>query len=117
MDTHVAISRGLRDFPPEIRRGRMPAGSAETISGKVVEGNFVPGKGLSSKKFITRKRLVREEDRQVAELSISHDGPYVVAVCMALDEKAKDGGISDYIIDDGSGDPLHEPNWGDTGWL
>ncbi len=64
-----------------------------------------------------RRRLVQEEDRQIAELSISHDGPYVIAVCMALDEEATDYRSVAPIVDDGSGEPVHEPSWGDKGWL
>ena len=63
-----------------------------------------------------RRSRVKESDRQVAEINISHDGDYAVATCMAFDppvsmvpEKT--------IVDKGEGLPLHEPQWGDEGWL
>ncbi len=95
----------------------MPAGGLETVFGELVEGNFVQGTGPTTKMFVLRKRLVREEERQIAELSISHDGPYIVAVCMALDEDVKNSGSHVHLVDDGSGEPMHEPSWGDKGWL
>ncbi|MCJ1301588.1 hypothetical protein MMC08_004389 [Hypocenomyce scalaris] len=48
---------------------------------------------------------IREEDKRVAQISISHDGPNAVAVCMALDER---GGVEDTTIDDENGDYLHK---------
>ena len=63
----------------------------------------------------TRRSRVKPTDRQVAELSISHDGPYAVAVCMALDTEISR--TPDRIVDDGTGEPKHEPEWGDEGWL
>lgn len=64
-----------------------------------------------------RQSRVEESDRQVAEINISHDGDYAVAMCMAFDplgstvqEKTK------IIVDKGAGLPLHEPQWGDEGW-
>ncbi|KAF6234562.1 hypothetical protein HO173_007188 [Letharia columbiana] len=63
-----------------------------------------------------RRSRVKESDRQVAEINISHDGDYAVAMCMAFDppgttirEKT--------IVDQGEGLPLHEPQWGDEGWV
>ena len=117
MKVQVAISRGLQGFDPGKPLAVQSPKSAEAISGEVVEGNFVPGTGASTKQFVLRKRLVQEKDRQVAELSISHDGPYATAVCMALDQESEDFGTPVFILDDGSGSPLHEPIWGDRGWL
>lgn len=72
---------------------------------------------LEQRTFIRQARI-KEEDRQVAELSISHDGEYAVAVCMALDEPREETeGKSEPIIDDGTGEPIHEPVWGDKGFL
>lgn len=53
----------------------------------------------------------------MAELSISHDGPYVIAVCIAVDEEVKGSESPLYLADVGSGDAMHEPVWGDRGWL
>lgn len=61
---------------------------------------------------------MKEEERQTAELNISHDGDYAVAVCLALDEASKEKeGDGEPIVDDGSGEPIHEPIWGDRGFL
>lgn len=65
-----------------------------------------------------RRALVKEEDRRIAEGNISHDSEYAVAVCMAFDEKLKNSDeIIEPVFDDGSGEPLHEPSWGDEGFL
>lgn len=63
-----------------------------------------------------RRSRVKESDRQVAEINISHDGDYAIAVCMAFDPP---GSIvqEKTIVDNGEGLPLHEPQWGDEGWL
>lgn len=47
---------------------------------------------------------IRDEDRRIAQISISHDGPNVVAVCMALDERCE---IEDTVTHDGTGELLH----------
>ena len=117
MEAQVAISRGLRDFLSGNSDRYNLLKSIEVISGEVVKGSFVPGTGPGTKSFFLRKRFVEETDRQIAELSISHDGPYVAAVCMALDQETKESGTPVYTFDDGSGNPLHEPVWGDRGWL
>lgn len=48
---------------------------------------------------------IREEDRRIAQVSISHDGPNVVAVCMALDELDE---IEDTVTYDATGESLHK---------
>lgn len=64
-----------------------------------------------------RSGLVKAEDRQIVEANLSHDGGYAVAVCMAIDEtRVEDDMDSEQITDDGSGDPIHEPLWGDKGF-
>ena len=47
---------------------------------------------------------IRDEDRRIAQISISHDGPNVVAVCMALDEMCE---VEDTITYDATGKSLH----------
>lgn len=47
---------------------------------------------------------IREEDRIIAQISISHDGPNVVAVCMALDEDCE---VEDTVTCDANGESLH----------
>lgn len=64
-----------------------------------------------------RRARVREDERQVAELNISHDGDYSIAVCMALDQAPEEMEGDEFIDDDGSGEPIHEPVWGDIGFI
>ena len=72
-------------------------------------------------RFFVRKARIKDDEQQIAEISISHDDDYAVAVCMALDEKVNSRHCSEEsspcTIDDGSGEPLHEPEWGDSGYL
>ncbi|KAI4094673.1 MAG: hypothetical protein LQ348_006936 [Seirophora lacunosa] len=117
MDSDVASARGLSNRQP----------SRGFIHGEIVNGRFVAnprseGSPVSSiqnagRKFFTRRAKIREEDQQIAEISISHDGDYAVAVCMALDEPRTKAYAIRHVLDDGSGEPLHEPEWGDDGWL
>lgn len=63
-----------------------------------------------------RRSRVKESDRQVAEINITHDGDYAIAVCMAFDPPSSPV-REKTIVDKGEGLPLHEPQWGDEGWL
>ena len=63
-----------------------------------------------------RRSRVKESDRQVAEINISHDGDYAVAMCMAFDPPGSTV-REKTIVDKGQGLPLHDPQWGDEGWL
>ena len=61
---------------------------------------------------------MKEDERQSAEVSISHDGDHAIAVCMALDEAPEEMEEGTEILDDdGSGEPIHEPVWADVGFL
>ena len=62
-----------------------------------------------------RGSRVKDSDKQVAEINISHDGDYAVAMCMAFDPPGSEV-FEDIIVDKGEGLPLHEPQWGDEGW-
>lgn len=64
-----------------------------------------------------RGSRVKESDRQVAEINISHDGDYAIAVCMAFDPPPESMVQEQTIVDKGNGLSLHEPQWGDEGWL
>lgn len=64
-----------------------------------------------------RGSRVKESDRQVAEINISHDGDYAIAVCMAFDPPPESMVQEQTIVDKGMGLSLHEPQWGDEGWL
>lgn len=48
---------------------------------------------------------IREEDRRIAQISISHDGPNVVVVCMALDEACD---VEDTVSYDATGESLRK---------
>lgn len=112
MDALVASRRGLRNARLSRTAGIEPSTSERPI------GDLSDCESVGSGSIYRRRALIKEEDRQVAEGSISHDGHFAIATCMALnergeliDEKCKD------IVDDGSGDPVHEPTWGDEGFL
>ena len=109
MQKSVAIQRGLMGFS-KLTDGRVSLLRASMQPPP--EGH--PGRDDPSLHGLyVRKLLVKEDDRRLADISISHDGKYAVAVCMALDEQ--DNGL-DPVVDDGSGEPIHEPEWGDKGW-
>ncbi|KAL8890434.1 MAG: hypothetical protein Q9205_001235 [Flavoplaca limonia] len=116
MNPEVAMKRGLFE-------AQYP--TAGTL-GQVVNGRFIRTTALTSRhdmdsKFFLRKARIKDDDQQAAEISISHDGDYAVAVCMALDEKSDPIDPSwkslQCIVDDGSGEPFHEPEWGDLGYF
>lgn len=106
MDERVAALRGLRGF------GK---GSKELLKGPLDDDAIQEAKQTNAGTF-TRRRKVKMTERQMAEINISHDGDYAVAVCMALDSPGfnPEGRL---IVDDGTGEAIHEPQWGDEGWL
>ncbi|KAI4250744.1 MAG: hypothetical protein L6R42_008650 [Xanthoria sp. 1 TBL-2021] len=112
MSSEVATKRGLSE-------AQSPG--AGTV-GQVVNGLFVSNAqtvsrhGLDSR-FFLRKAKIKDEEQQIAEISISHDNEYAVAVCMSLAEDSHSRDRPQCIIDDGLGEPLHEPEWGDSGYL
>ena len=71
-------------------------------------------KSLGLGKLYHRRSLVRMEDRRFANASISHDGDYSFAICHAFDEPLEHN--SEPLTDHGYGDPIHEPEYGDTGF-
>lgn len=108
MSPEVATKRGLS-------AAQSPDGS---VLGQIVNGHHtqpVP-RHRSESPFYLRKAKIKDEDQQIAEISISHDNGYAVAVCMALVEDSQ-GRDRSQIVDDGLGEPLHEPEWGDAGYL
>ena len=111
MDPRVASLRGLK-------RSRLSSKSrSATASSESPTEDLSDGESVESGTNYQRFPLIKEEDRQVAEGSISHDGEYVVATCMALNESDGQRDNGHTIADDGSGDPIHEPVWGDEGFL
>ncbi|KAL8754244.1 MAG: hypothetical protein Q9199_004488 [Rusavskia elegans] len=112
MSPEVATKRGLSE-------AQSPG--AGTL-GQVVNGLFVSNTQTASRheldsRFFLRKAKIRDEEQQIAEISISHDNEYAVAVCMSLAEDSHSRDRPQCIIDDGLGEPLHEPEWGDSGYL
>jgi hypothetical protein len=122
MNHRVATLRGLRGF-----RGDKEEPGAMTDQ----QGHMEPlkcekeGNGKQNgwrrlpmrQSFLSRRSLVKNEDKQIAQLSISHENSVAVAVCMAVLDASE--GMTDEmepIIDNGSGDPIHEPAWGDHGF-
>ena len=63
----------------------------------------------------TRKLLVTEKERQTVDISISHDGDYAIAICLAVDDVQEQD--LEPITDKGIGDAIHEPEWRDRGFL
>ena len=110
----VATRRGLRGFSHKsygLHKGALMSKDELQSEVQDSEGGKVH-KGL----HYYRRSRVKESDRQVAEINISHDGDYAVAMCMAFDPP----GVRVHektIVDKGEGLPLHEPQWGDEGWL
>lgn len=110
----VATRRGLRGFSHQsygLHKGALM--SKDELHTEVQD----PEDGKVHKGFhYYRRSRVKESDRQVAEINISHDGDYAVAMCMAFDPAG--GTVREKtIVDKGEGLPLHEPQWGDEGWL
>ncbi len=110
LDERVAELRGLRGFRPQSQQFHKGALLNE---GEHDESAQVPQKQSS---HFNRRRKIKESDRQIAEINISHDGDYAVAVCMAFDS-SNIHPEGRRIVDDGSGPPMHEPQWGDEGWF
>lgn len=126
MNEEVTKSRGLQGLSTEFgsaikMQSRHGTGIMPTLSaqyyGDIVDGEFLESKDRNATTFFRRRAKVAMEDRQVAELSISHDGEYAMAVCIASDDSTLDPEEKPFIIDDGSGDPIHEPEWADEGWF
>lgn len=111
MDFVTAKARGLREAA---LNQAMLTGAPVSGDGSLSGTSPLPRLEAKGKDFICRRLLIKEEDRQLADLSISHDGDYAIAVCMALDE-APDG-YPEPVMDDGTGEPIHEPVWGDNGF-
>ena len=111
LDMRVAGLRGLRGFAPETQD--LPKGPPITDKH---DGEVFHGQRLED---FSRRRKIGEGERQVAEISISHDGLYAVATCMAFDPPTPPEQLqqSRRIVDDGKHAPIHEPQWGDKGWF
>lgn len=117
MNSRVASLRGLRHTKANWKEECMSQGLRASIA-SLADGSSSGSMNHTVEKLYKRRALVEEQDRQVVEGSISHHGDYAVAVCMAVDEKpSTDQESTEPIFDDGSGEPIHEPQWGDKGFL
>ena len=116
MDQRVAETRGLRGFGP--RSIGLLRGPLSKIPNLHVYSNSkdVNVSDDGSSQYLKRRAKVEESQRQIAQLSISHDGDTAVAVCLASDETEPEPEQKS-VIDDGRHDPIHEPQWGDEGWF
>lgn len=109
MDERVANIRGLRGFGSQsqgFHKGSLiDKDEDDSVQVPRTTGNY-----------FNRRRKIKESERQIAEISISHDGEYAVASCMAYDPPGchPEGRR---IVDDGKGPAIHEPQWGDEGWF
>jgi phosphopantetheinyl transferase (holo-ACP synthase) len=106
MSREVAKFRGLK----EVTRN-----TAKIIIGDKAEDRMLRNEILSLKNFYTRRKVIHMEERQIADGSISHDGKYAIAVCQAFDERLPYMKPQE-IVDDGLGDPIHEPKLMDRGF-
>lgn len=131
MDARVASLRGLRETRYE-RMERNCLLKKKDLVRIAVDQHLLHVRN-HPEVIYKRRALVKEVDRQSAEGNISHDSDYAVAVCMAFDPKLQSDDESicmaynqesksddeniEPLFDDGSGEPLHEPAWGDVGYL
>ena len=102
-----------------------------TVFGNFVEGHFRRTDRYSGQQFYPRRsrRSDDDEGREIAEVSLSHDGNYATATCLASKRPHAVGAQKDFLddsagafyrhalLDDGHGEPIHEPIWGDEGWV
>lgn len=124
MDPKVAALRGLRGFrgseeeEPDVMTEQPELTDS---SGSKKQSNPEPSERLQipiHAPFLTRRSLVKDEERQIAELSIAHENSVAVAICMAWNDPSEEmAGRLESIVDDGSGEPIHEPAWGDRGFI
>lgn len=110
-----------------------PAGLKHScILGTFIKGKFVRTNNHTDQRFYPRRLVWSNElqqEREVAQVSLSHDGGFAVATCIAsttshaqraqqnASGRLQKGAIEDAVIDDGQGEAIHEPAWGDEGWV
>ena len=139
MSPEVAMQRGLRkvhkieerqdpvaalpEFGTTGGKGRriQLAGAAHGIYGTVQDGQFKRAK--SGNKYFIRRQMRSENDitQEIAQVSLSHDGSYASAICLASPTRewfiSQEDSFKNVIVDDGKGEALHEPQHGDRGWV
>ena len=116
MDARVALLRGLRETRYERMERNCILKRKDSVRTSFEQ--HLPHLSNDPEAIYKRRALVKEGDRQIAEGNISHDSEYAVAVCMAFDPEFKSDVMNiEPVFDDGSGEPLHEPAWGDIGFF
>ena len=115
LSERVAGLRGLRGF--HIQSQVLPKSGSVHDAEMSEELQHQDQQTWSTKRrHFDRRTKVNESDRQVAEINISHDGDYAVAICMAFDPPGVQTRVQ-ILSDNGRGNPKHEPQWGDEGWF
>ena len=110
MHERVAKLRGLREFTSQTQGLRKAAFPTRGESKEIRQGHE------KQSSHFNRRRKIKDFERQCAEVNISHDGEYAMAVCVAFDSpNLHPEGRP--VFDNGSGSPLHEPQWGDRGFF
>ena len=112
----IAAERELKPYPALTRKEVEAIPEIASLIPDYVEAAGV-ATSYPNKEIFRRRRLILDEERQEADLSISHDGDYAIAVCLALDEEVDSIGHENKpVLDDGKGEPIHEPEYGDAGF-
>ena len=116
MKDTIAAERGLRPSSALTRKEIKAIPEIASLIPGYAEGASI-ATSIDNKLIYRRRLLILDEERQEADLSISHDGDYAIAVCLALDEEMDSVG-HEYkpVVDDGNGEPIHEPEYRDTGF-
>lgn len=87
-----------------------PAARTIQLSRAVAEQRGVAN--AAGAEVVLRPAIFRWRDRQIARLSISHDGEYATATVLAADDAAYVE-REEVVVDAGKGKPLHVPCLGD----
>ncbi|KAL2047053.1 hypothetical protein N7G274_001072 [Stereocaulon virgatum] len=115
LSERVAGLRGLRGF--HIQSQELPKSGSVYDNEMSEELQHQDQQTQTTKRrHFDRRTKVNESDRQIAEINISHDGDYAVAICMAFDPPGGQKRVQ-ILSDNGRGNPKHEPQWGDEGWF
>ena len=104
-----------------------------TIFGEFINGKFRRSPSGTGQQYYPRrmKRAEGDEGREIAKVSLSHDLDFATATCVANETersymseaqrysstRTSEAFYSDAVLDDGLGEPMHVPKWGDEGWV
>ena len=120
---YMASYRGLFRFQDELPEPDTdkypPDPTVFAVFGKNVNGRFFQTNSHHDQKFLPRRLIRNDDELEIAHVSLSHDAGLATAVCIASPKdlsRSRHAKFTDGIIDDGHGEPIHEPQWGDLGW-